>query len=343
MKPKNEITLKKLAEELGGELVGRGEASIKNICDIEEAGTGDLAFIMKKRSEPMLEKTKASCVVVPPQVQKAAIPIIKCKNPNLAFKKAAEIIFGTNIPHPDGIHKTAFVGEGAALGKNVSLGAYVVIEKGARIGDGTVIYSHSFVGASSVIDEDSIIYPNVTIRENIKIGKRVIIHSGCVIGADGYGYERTLAGHEKIPHIGDVIIEDDVELGALVTVDRAKMAHTRIGKGTKIDNLVQIAHNVTIGQNCLMAAQCGISGSVKVGNNVVMGGQVGIADHLEIGDNCMLAAQAAIMKSVPPNSIMWGKPARPLKQAKAVYAMFDKLPEMYARLKALEEKLGLKK
>jgi len=196
------------------------------------------------------------------------------------------------------------------------------------------------VGTESVIGEGSIIYPNVTIREKIKIGKNVIIHSGSVIGADGYGYERTENGLEKLPHIGDVVIGDNVELGACVTVDRAKVSHTTIGKGTKIDNLTQIAHNVRIGENCIIVAQSGISGSVKIGNNVIIGGQVGIADNLTIGDNSMIAAQAGIMKSVPPNTIMWGKPARPLKKAKAIYALFDKLPEIYARLKAVEQKIG---
>lgn len=321
MSQSKSITLAELAEKLGGDLVGDGKVVVNNIRDIEDAGKGDLAFLLKKKFESLLEKTKASCVLVPPQIQKAPIPIIKCKNPNLAFKKATEIMLPSLLKSFQGINKTAYIGKNVKLGENVTIGALVAIEDNVEVGD------------------DSIIYPNVTIRGNTKIGKRVILHPGVVIGADGFGYELTEKGHEKIPQIGGVILEDDVEIGACSTVDRGKVSYTTIGRGTKIDNLVQIAHNVKIGQNCVLAAQCGISGSVKIGNNVMMGGQVGIADHLEIGDNAILAAQAAIMKSVPANTVMWGKPARPFKKAKEIYSLFDKLPDIYKRLKILEEKI----
>jgi len=315
------ITLSELASEVGGELIGNGKLSVNSIRDVEEAQEGDLAFVLKKKFEFLLEKTKATCALVPLQISKAPIPIIKCKNPNLAFKKAAQLILKDRIQTQKGIHKTACIGKDTKLGKNVSIGALCVLEDNVEIGD------------------DSIIYPNVTIRTGTIIGKRVIIHPGVVIGADGFGYELTERGHEKIPQVGGVIIEDDVEIGACTTIDKGKISNTKIGQGTKIDNLVQIAHNVTIGKNCVLAAQCGISGSVKVGDNVMMGGQVGIADHLTVGDNVMLAAQAALMKSVPSNSIMWGKPARPFKKAKEIYALFDKLPDIYKRLKTLEEKI----
>ena len=338
--PENKsISLKKLAEELGGELIGGdGNQLVSNIADVEQAKEGDLAFIIKKRSEPLLEKTKASCAVVPLQIKKANIPIIKCKNPNLAFKKAAELVLSNTKKSSNQINKTASIAKNVKIGKDVDIGAHAVIEDGASIGDGTIIYPNSYVGHSSSLGEKCIIYPNVTICDNTKIGNEVILHPGVVIGADGFGYELTEKGHEKIPQIGRVILENNVEIGACATVDRGKIADTIIGHGTKIDNLVQIAHNVKIGKNCVIAAQCGISGSVKVGDNVMMGGQVGIADHLEIGDNAILAAQAAIMKSVLSNTIMWGKPARPFKKAKEIYALFDKLPEIYNRLKALEEK-----
>ncbi|MCQ9207601.1 MAG: UDP-3-O-(3-hydroxymyristoyl)glucosamine N-acyltransferase [Omnitrophica bacterium] len=334
------ITLGELAEKLKGELTGDRNLRVKNIRGIEEAGCGDLAILLGKKFAPLLEKTKASCAVVPEGVKKAPIPIIQCKNPNLAYKKAAELILPDRIPRPSGIHKTVSFGKNVTLAKNVAIGAYSVIEDGVQIGDGTIIYAHCYIGRSSEIGENSLIYPNVTVREKVKIGNRVILHSGCVVGCDGFGYEMTEKGYEKIPHIGDVILEDDVELGACATVDRAKMAHTIIGRGTKIDNLVQIAHNVTIGKNCIVASQCGISGSVKIGNNVIMGGQVGMVDHVEVGDNVMIAARAALMKSVPANTIMWGIPARPLKKAKMIYALRDKLPEIYERLKALEKKIG---
>lgn len=339
MSKKNEITLGDLARELGGELVGDSSITVWNIRDIEEAGSGDLAFVLRKKYAPLLEKTKASCVVVPDDIKSTPAPSIKCKNPNLAFKRAVELILPESTPSPKGIHKTVSLGKNVKLGKNVALGAYACLEDETEISDGTVIYAHCYVGRATKIGKNCVIYPNVTMRENVKIGNRVIMHSGCVIGADGFGYERTLKGHEKIPHVGGVIIEDDVELGACVTVDRAKISYTRIGQGTKIDNLVQIAHNVTIGRNCIIVAQTGISGSVKIGNNVIIGGQVGIPDHIDIGDNVMIAAGAKLIKSVPPNTIMWGIPARPFKRGKKIHALVDKLPEIYERLLAVEKKL----
>ena len=333
------FTIKELARELGGELIGDGEATVSSISDIAESKKGDIAFVMKKKFESTIKNTKASCVIVPTQINKAEVPIIKCKNPNLAFKKVVELLCKETPNIFTGVHKTASIAEGVKLGEKVTVGACSVIEKDASIGSGTTIYAQVYIGPSVEIGKDCVIYPNVTIRDNTKIGDRVILHPGVIIGADGFGYELTEKGHEKIPQIGGVIIESDVEIGAGTTVDRGKISNTKIGRGTKIDNLVQIAHNVTIGQNCVFAAQCGISGSVKIGNNVMMGGQVGIADHLEIGDNVILAAQAAIMKSVPSNSIMWGKPARPFKKAKEIYALFDKLPDIYNRLKILEQKL----
>lgn len=321
---KKSITLGELAEELGGELTGDRNLTVGNINDIEEAEEGDLAFILAKRFERLLEKTKASACVVPEGTGKSAVPTIRCKNPNLAFKKAAELISPDRISRPSGVHKTASIGENVTLGEGVAIGAYTVIGDCCEVG------------------RDSIIYPNVTMRENVKIGERVIIHPGCVIGSDGFGYERTQRGYEKIPHIGGVIIEDDVELGACVTVDRAKMAYTKIGRGTKVDNLVHIAHNVTIGKNCIIVAQCGISGSVKIGDNVIMGGQVGLVDHIEIGDNAMIAAQSGVSKSVPPNTIMFGSPAIPIKNQKTSFILYKKLPEIYKRLQTLERKLGEK-
>jgi len=315
---------------------------VRNIRSAEEAGEGDLTFILNRKFRPLLEKTKASCAVVPEDIEDTPCPVVKCRNPNLAIKKAVELFMPGYIPHPETLHKTACVGKDVKLGKDVALGAYAVIEDNVGIGDGTVIYAHSYIGRGTKIGNNSIIYPNVTVRENIKIGNRVIIHSGSVIGGDGFGYEQTPEGHVKIPHIGNVVIEDDVELGACVTVDRAKFAHTKIGRGTKVDNLVQIAHNVIIGQNCIIVAQCGISGSCKVGNNVMIAGQVGLVDHIEIGDNSLVGAQAGLMKSVPAGSIVWGSPARPIKKMKIAYALRDKLPVIYARLKAIEKKVGIK-
>lgn len=339
MTKKNEITIDELARGVGGRLTGEGGITVNNISDIEKAGRGDLAFIFGKKSLPLLKKTKASCVVVPAGTAGAPVPVIESKNPNLSFKKAVELLMPGPAARPAGIHKTAFLGRNVRLGRGAAVGAYACLEDGAEISEGTIIYAHSYVGRSVKIGKNCVIYPNVTVHENSIIGNRVVIHSGCVIGTDGFGYEITPTGYEKIPHIGGVMIEDDVELGACVTVDRAKVAYTRIGRGTKIDNLVQVAHNVKIGSNCVIVAQSGISGSVQIGNNVMLGGQVGISDHIEIGDNVMIAAKSGVMKSVPRNTIMWGIPARPAQKARKNYVLFDKLPEIYEKLKAIEKKL----
>ncbi len=322
MDKKKDITLKILADTVGGKLLGDGSVTINGIADIEKAQKGDLVFVFNSKSKALLEKTNATAACVTDKIEVAPIPIILCKNPNLAFKKCIELFCKDRLHKKSGVHKLAVIGEGVKLGKNVTIGAM------------------TFVGDNVEIGDDSVIHANVSIYKNTQIGERVIIHSGSVIGADGFGYEVGPRGHEKIPQIGNVIIEDDVELGAAVMVDKAKIGSTVIGRGTKIDNLVQVAHNVKIGQNCVIAAQCGISGSVKIGNNVAMGGQVGIADHVEIGDNAILAAKCGVTKSVPSNTIMWGIPARTLKRAKINYALIDKLPEFYKKLKSFEKKLN---
>ncbi|MFH1380573.1 MAG: UDP-3-O-(3-hydroxymyristoyl)glucosamine N-acyltransferase [Candidatus Omnitrophota bacterium] len=322
MENKKNITLKAIADCVGGKLLGSDHLIVDHVADIEEAQKGALVFVFNAKSKPLLENTKATAACVTDKIEQAPIPIIRCKNPNAAFKKCIETFFQDRIYTPCGIDSKASIGKNVKFGNNVAIGAMAVIGDNVEIGD------------------NSIIYPNVSVYRNTKIGKRVIIHSGSVIGADGFGYEIGPSGHEKIPQIGNVIIEDDVELGASVMVDRAKIGSTIIGRGTKIDNLVQVAHNVKIGQNCVIAAQCGISGSIKIGNNVVMGGQVGLADHIEIGDNVMLAAKCGVIKSVPANTIMWGIPARTLKKAKIRYALADKLPEFYKKLKELEKRIN---
>jgi len=329
-----------IARLVGGELIGDGNIEISEIRGIEEANEGHIAFLLHAKFSKTLEATMASCVVVPQEIQKAKCAIIRTKNPSLAFVKLADYLLPDRIPHPKGIHKTAVIAKGASLGKNAGIGAYVVISDKAVVGDNTVIYPFCYIGHGTEIGSDSIIYTNVSIREKIKIGQRVIIHSGSVIGSDGFGYDNTTGSHIKIPQIGDVIIEDDVEIGAGVTIDRAKFAHTKIGKGTKIDNLVQIAHNVIIGENCILVAQCGIGGSSSLGKNVILAGQAGLTDHINLGDNVMAGGQSGVTKSFPSNSIIFGTPAKPLAARKKIIALENKLPEIYERLKELEDKVN---
>lgn len=337
------MKLVELAQRIKGELVGDGKIEVTAIKDIGEAGERDLAFLLDARGAKLLEKTMASCVVVPMEINKANCAIIRTKNPALAFKQTVEVMLPARIPRPKGVHKTACLGKGVTLGRNVGIGAYAVIEDGAGLGDNVLVYPMSYIGHGTKIGEDSVIYPNVTIREGITIGKRVIIHPGAVIGADGFGYQREGLKHQKIPQIGDVIIEDDVEIGACAAVDRAKFAHTRIGRGTKIDNLVQIAHNCVIGENCIIVGQVGLSGSVKLGNNVMLGGQVGIVDHVELGDNVMVGAKSGITKNIPPNTIMWGSlTAISIQKHKKRLGYINMLPKLYERVRKLEKEINRK-
>jgi UDP-3-O-[3-hydroxymyristoyl] glucosamine N-acyltransferase len=244
------------------------------------------------------------------------------------------------IRHPKGIHPTAVIGKEVILGKDVAVEPYVVIDDHAVIEDSTIIYMGVYVGHHTRIGKDCLIYPHVTIRERVTVGDRVIIHSGSVIGSDGFGFSTVKGAHHKIPQIGTVIIEDDVEIGANVTIDRARFDKTWIKKGTKIDNLVQIAHNVIIGENSVIVSQTGISGSTEIGNNVTLAGQSGIVGHITIGDNAVIAAQSGVTKSVPANTCVSGYPAKPHSKAKRINACLQRLPELFKSIVKLHERIG---
>lgn len=330
-----------IAKFLKGELVGDGDTVIRGINGIKEAREGDLSFILSSKCEELVASTRASCVIVPKNVDKAfARTVIKVENPSIAFSRIIEFLMPERIPHPKGIHESAVISKNAKVGKNVAMGPYVVIEEGASVGENTVLYPFCYIGKNTKIGKDCIFYPNVTVREEIQIGDRVMIHPGTVIGSDGFGFDTQKDGtHYKIPQIGSVIIEDDVELGACVTVDRSRLSKTIIRKGTKIDNLCQIAHNVSIGPNCLIAAQSGISGSSELGRSVVLGGQVGVADHLKVGDFTMVGAQSGITKSFPPRSTLFGYPAKPADKIKKILGAISLLPKLFERVRALEAKI----
>jgi UDP-3-O-[3-hydroxymyristoyl] glucosamine N-acyltransferase len=257
----------------------------------------------------------------------------------LAFAKVVSLVLPDDTKRPSGLHPTAIVSPTAKLGKNVAVGAYTVIDDKAQIGEGTIIYSGCYIGSNTKIGKDCLIYPHVSIRERIEIGDRVIIHCGTVIGSDGFGFAAVKGVQEKIPQIGTVLVEDDVEIGANVTIDRARFDKTIIGRGTKIDNLVQIAHNVIIGENCIIVAQAGISGSTVLGKNVTLAGQAGLVGHINIGDGAICAAQSGVTKSVPPNTMVSGYPAKPHEVAKRVNACVQSLPELYKKIKELEDKV----
>lgn len=332
-------TLKEIAEYIDGEVVGSADVVITGVSGIKEAKEGDITFLANPKYSPLIETTNASAIITSNDIKSSRKPIIRTQNPSLAFTKAISFIMPYQIRHPKGIHQTAIIGKNVSLGKDAAIGPYVVVEDGASIGDRSIIYSGCFIGSNSRIGNDSLIYSNVSIREHINIGKRVVIHSGTVIGSDGFGFATVEGLHHKIPQIGTVEVGDDVEIGANVTIDRARFDKTVVGAGTKIDNLVHIAHNVTIGENSIVVAQVGISGSTSVGKGVTLAGQAGLVGHITIGDGAVVMAQAGVSKSVAPNTMVWGYPAKPVNIAKRVNACVQNLPRLYDTVAELKKKI----
>ena len=332
-------SLKEIAELVGGKVRGDESIEIEGVSGIEEAKKGEIAFISDKRHLPLLDTTQASAVIVSREVKEAKVPLIQVENPYLAFAEVMRILVPYEKP-AQGVHPSAIVSEGVDLGKGVSIGAHSVLEEGVRIGDNTIIYPLVYIGKGSRIGRDCIIYPQVMIREGVEIANRVIIHSGAVIGSDGFGYIPHEGRHHKVPQIGKVVIEDDVEIGASVTIDRATLGKTWIKRGVKIDNLVQIAHNVVIGEDSIIVAQVGISGSTEIGKGVTLAGQVGVVGHIKIGEGAIVGAQAGVTKSVPPKTIVSGYPARPHAQAKRIEASVLRLPELHRLVRELKRRIA---
>lgn len=334
-------TLKEIAQLVKGEVCGGADIVITGISGIKEARKGDITFIADPRYFSLAERTRASAIIVSKELKETAgKPVVRVENPSLAFAKLASAVAANEITHPKGIHPTALTGRNVSLGRNVALGAYVVIENDTAIGDNSVIYAGCFIGHDSRIGSNALIYPNVTIRERAVIGRNVIIHSGTVIGSDGFGFAADEEGrHHKIPQLGIVEIGDDVEIGANVAIDRARFDKTVIGSGTKIDNLVQIAHNVTIGENSLIVAQAGISGSNIIGKGVILAGQAGLSGHITVGDGAIVAARAGVTKSVPAGVMVSGYPAKPHKTAIRVNACVQNLPRLYEAVAELKKKI----
>ena len=332
--------LKEIAEMIGGEVQGDGEVVISGASGIKEAKEGELTFLANPKYAPLLESTKASAVVVEKGLElETDKPLIRVENPSLAFSRLISLAGPPPPSFPPGVHKSAVVSEKATLGEGVSVGPFAVIEEGAVIGDRTIIRSGVYVGHETTIGRDCHLFPNVTIRERCIIGDRVIIHAGTVIGGDGFGYIAVKGVHHKIPQIGTVVIEDDVEIGSNVTIDRARFDRTIVRKGTKIDNLVQIAHNCEIGENSIIVAQVGISGSTSVGKNVILAGQVGVVGHVTIGDNTIIGAKGGVSKNIPANSFYIGIPAMENKEFKKSHAAFARLPLFVSKIKELGNKV----
>lgn len=332
------MNLGELASRLGCTLRGDGSIEIRRLASLEDAGPGDLSFLANPRYASKLAATRASAVIVAPRVE-TPLPALLSPNPYLAYARAAALLSPPPRPEP-GVHPSAQVDSTALLGEGVHVGALAVIGPRVRVGARSVIHPHVVLYAGVEVDEDCVIHSGAQVREGCRLGRRVVVQNSAVIGADGFGFAKDESGrYHKIPQTGIVVIEDDVEIGALSAVDRASMGETRIGRGTKIDNLVQVGHSVTVGEDTILCGQVGISGSARVGSRVTLAGQVGVAGHLTVGDGAIATAQSGIPTDVPAGAVVSGYPAIENRSWLKSSAVFAKLPELQRRVRALERRL----
>ena len=334
------MTVSEIARLLGTEVQGDASREIRGVAALESAGPHDLTFAEGERGMARAANSRAGCILVPPGVNLEGQTTLAVANPKLAFVRAA----GALRPAPPvlpGIHPTAVIASDARLAPDVSVGPYVVVESDVTVGPGTSLGAGVFLGRGVQVGAGCTLHPRVTVYPGAKIGDRVVLHAGVVIGGDGFGYVFAEGRYHKFPQLGQVVIEDDVEIGCNTTVDRGSLETTVIGEGTKIDNLVQVAHNVRIGRHCVIAAQTGISGSVRIGEYVILGGQVGVADHVRLEDQVVAGAQAGIPtgKIIRKGTTVWGTPARPLAEFKKMYAHMSNLPALARKVKELSRRL----
>ncbi|MBN1300880.1 MAG: UDP-3-O-(3-hydroxymyristoyl)glucosamine N-acyltransferase [Melioribacteraceae bacterium] len=340
------LTVKDVADLVGGTINGDPDCEISNVSKIHEAAKGDLTFLYLSSYEKYIDTTSASAVIVKKGQAKKRddLTLIEVDKPELAFQIVIRKYFTYKLKI-NGIDPSASIDEGVVLGKNVSIGKNVVVSANCSVGDNSTIMHNTVLLDNVKIGASTLIYPNVTVRENCIIGNEVIIHSGTVIGSDGFGYApRSEGGYDKIPQIGNVVLEDEVEIGSNVSIDRAAIGSTIIKKGTKIDNLVQIAHNVEVGENTAISAQAGIAGSTKLGKNCILAGQVGITGHIEITDGVIIGAQSGISKTITKPGKYFGYPAKELGQSLRLEGHFRNFPLYVERIKKLETEIdSLKK
>ena len=333
------MKLKELAARLECRLEGDGEIEIRRVTGIEDAAPGDLTFFANPKYAAEVRATRASAVVISEKAEAAPCAMLRCANPYLVFARAMEI-FAPRAPVTAGVHRLADVAGSASVSADASIGAFVSIGADARVGARTIVYPHVTIGPGARIGDDCVIHARVSIRERVTIGNRVVVQDGAVIGSDGFGFAHHADGtHHKIPQVGDVVVEDDVEIGANSAIDRPAVGETRIGAGTKIDNLVQVAHGVKIGRGVLLAAQVGIAGSTVIEDQVTLAGQVGVAGHLTIGKGVVATAQTGIPNSVDPGALISGYPAIANKDWLKSSAVFRRLPELRRTLSELQRRL----
>ena len=330
------FTAADIAKELNGQVEGDGSIPLTGFAPATTAKAGDLTFAENETFFAKAEQSAASAILIDGPFKSARKAVIRVANARIACARVLPLFFPEQTFAP-GVHASAVVAASAQIDSTAHVGPFCVIGEKVKIGPGVVLRGSNHVGDCSVIGANSHLFPNVTLYNQTQIGQRVRIHAGAVIGADGFGYVFDAGVHCKVPQVGQVIVHDDVEIGANVTIDRGALGPTVIGKGTKIDNLVMIAHNVTIGENCLLIAQVGVAGSTKIGKYVTLAGQVGIAGHLKIGDQAVVAAQSGVMHDIPEKGKWLGAPAQPDRQAKRQLIALQQLPELVRRVKELEE------
>jgi UDP-3-O-[3-hydroxymyristoyl] glucosamine N-acyltransferase len=338
------MTADSIAEVVGGKLEGDGSRELRGVARLEQAAGDQLAFAEGHQEVARARSSRAGCVLVPEGTSLPGLTTIAVCSPKLAFIRAAQVLHPTPAPVA-GVHPTAIVSTEATLAEGISIGPYVVIERGVRVGQETSVAAGVYLGERSEIGSHCTLYPRVTIYPGARLGDRVVLHAGVVIGGDGFGYVFADGRHQKFPQVGSVVIEDDVEIGSNTTVDRGSLGTTVVGKGTKIDNLVQIAHNVTIGKHCVIVAQTGISGSTTIGDYVVIAGQAGVGEHARIESHAVIGGQAGILpgKIVREGTVVWGTPARPLAEVKRLYAHLGELPRLASKIRQLSQRLSQSK
>jgi UDP-3-O-[3-hydroxymyristoyl] glucosamine N-acyltransferase len=335
-----EKTVAELAAHVGGSVRGDGRILIRSVASLENATEGEIAFVEDESLLESARNSRASCLIAPEGAQVGAQCLIEAARPKLAFALIAELLHPPARREPL-IHPTAILAASARTGDRVYVGAYARIGENTRIGAGAQVHAGATIGNGVSIGRDCVLHPNAVLYDNVRLGERVILHANVVVGADGFGYVRSEDGYHKFPQIGTVVIEDDVEIGAHTCIDRGALGQTRIGRGTKIDNLVQIAHNVEIGERVVIAAQTGISGSTIIEDDAVVGGQVGMGDHARVQKGAIIGSKAGILpgKIVRAGAVVWGIPARPLDEYKRLNAHWGRLPQMRAEIKDLRQQV----
>ena len=337
------LTVAQVAQITGSEAPTLQDQPVTALCSLEDAHEGGLCYLTSLEKAEMLKDLKASALLVPESAKDKKLPfngaLLYAKNPEWAFILLMKYVDAQHQKHTPGIHPMAVISQSAKLGNNVSVGAYTVVEDGAQIGDNTVIFPQCYIGKDVVIGKNCYIYPQVVIREECVLKDYVILQAGAKIGSDGFGFSFHDGRHQKIPQIGNVVLGNDVEIQSNTCIDRAKISSTVIGDNTKIDNLVQVGHNVHVGMSSIMCAQVGVAGTTEIGNGVILAGQVGLAGHMTIGDRAQVGAQSGVMSSIPAGKTYFGYPAMPRREAFKLQAILRKLPEMHKEFRSLKKQL----